>query len=524
MSGEFYCPKCGGKLVLRQDGKRYCQHCKTAYMLKTQEKESKKKRGCLLPLIVALALLAGVCGGFLVYHFCFGTPVYLQFDEEEYAAYGKSLADWEPVRRSTAELREKKPKAGDPMQVIGVVEEAGDDTLRLNNGVDCYFTPTEPAAYDRDELEAVLAGLSAGDVVAVDGMAAEASADGAALKYCGVPYVFYEGQRYYDDYETHRSGAPYPDTVHDEAAYEAFRAQVQGGNVIYTAPEGIRSAFLAGGTVTADSFAAGAALFRDQAVCVNGTVAEVGDTYIYVENIYCFFCFEVLTQAQIEQLRSLEAGEFVSVCGLVCNPSCDAFRMTDCYFFDNVEPFIPVEVGSLPPELTAVLSGEASFVNRGYDGELQQLEITASFSDGSDLYTTRSFAVVDMDGDGVNELILYAEGDFDGVFAILHLADDGLVYGHLRSYRDVESLWTTGLFWGSGGADAGYLMQCAFRGEDCEFLELAHYEGEAGLFMVHGEPVSEEDYRSFMMESGCYDAKNADFLDFTKENIQSLMS
>ena len=61
------------------------------------------------------------------------------------------------------------------------------------------------------------------------------------------------------------------------------------------------------------------------------------------------------------------------------------------------------------------------------------------------------FTIVDMDGDGENEIVLsISTGSIDEGFEVLHY-QDGIVYGYHFWYRALEDLKEDGKFIGKGG-------------------------------------------------------------------------
>lgn len=186
--------------------------------------------------------------------------------------------------------------------------------------------------------------------------------------------------------------------------------------------------------------------------------------------------------------------------------------------------------GSAPPEkntVREVLLGNADFLPVGYDDAepVSITELPALFA-GEDPYRKIwEFSVVDLDGDGAEEVILLvagAAGDTGGR-AILHRADDG-VYGYLTDNRTLVNLKADGTFEYSdptGLAEAGAAVITGFSrtGYTTEriYYETGTHEGW-DTFVADGLPVSEDDY----LAAAARQAGKADveWHDFNEEELE----
>lgn len=551
-TNSMYCPKCGNKLAILKDGNRYCGKCKTQYVVTprtvTPVKQEDKSSGFIVFLIILLILLLGAAAGFLIYHFFFSHYDYDKYYEKEYAPYYAGLSEQAPALVSADEAVDLDVQEGEPIQVLGVVEETDDNLIGLNNGVDCYIIPDILDGADAAKMQDVLGRLEPGDVVGIPGMVCGTSP--LTLKYCNVPYIYYDGLKYYNEYEGYRNGVMYPDISYHDDDYNRYVGLVNGGDVLYQTAPDVLNAFRTGGTVTEDSFNYGADFYRDTALNISGTVIEVTNYYICIENIYCFFCWEVLSEEQISYINTVEINDYVTVSGLVTNPSLDAFRMNYCHVDDVIKSEKPISSEETPDEETidddtvsnedgvisaalyAVLTGEEGFINYGY-GNIEEYQHCDMISDGEQSYNTRSFAIIDIGGDGTNEVVLCSDGTVDSAYTVLY-EYNGNVYGTIiGGGRSVQMLQTNGLFYGSGGASSGYVQGCELNGSRCEVIieamideEYSSYGYGADTYTIRDEEVTKEECQDYLNQIGWKDDGNteAEFYDYTDANILSLLT
>ena len=97
--------------------------------------------------------------------------------------------------------------------------------------------------------------------------------------------------------------------------------------------------------------------------------------------------------------------------------------------------------------------------------------------------------VFDLDGDGVQELIL--ESVPGPMFLILHREKEEF-YGWEQGYRGFEALQTNGVYIGSGGAGANSWMTIRF--EDGNWVEQVLAEEDWAAYYLHGEAVEEDEF------------------------------
>lgn len=110
--------------------------------------------------------------------------------------------------------------------------------------------------------------------------------------------------------------------------------------------------------------------------------------------------------------------------------------------------------------------------------------------DGIGEMLIREVRVFDLDGDGVQELIL--EWTPVGDYLILHREDEDF-YAWEIMYRGFEMLQTNGIYINSGGAASN--RWCLMRFGNGVWMEERLGEEDWGKFHLHGEEVDEETFR-----------------------------
>ena len=134
-----------------------------------------------------------------------------------------------------------------------------------------------------------------------------------------------------------------------------------------------------------------------------------------------------------------------------------------------------------------------------------------------------SFAVVDMDGDGVPEVIITMTLT-GGEQIVLHYWN-GEIYGCQFGYRAIKGLKKDGRFHSSAGAAFTFLEKLQFTDGVCESVVLANTEDEPVdgqwemIYFIDGERVPEEEYRALFSEyENEDDAEEYSFYDETFED------
>lgn len=171
--------------------------------------------------------------------------------------------------------------------------------------------------------------------------------------------------------------------------------------------------------------------------------------------------------------------------------------------------YLPKDV---PEDFRRILLGKGSFIHlhdaaHPYDIGAQSAEdistLPALFSPNSHYAQVWAYTVVDLDGDGEEELVLQIidlAGDMGG-FELLRRAEDGQVYGYPVSYKTISELKTDGTF--SWSSPTGYewgIGSFAFVAQGYEIrssLSGSTQDGWATVaYQVDGQSATEEEYRA----------------------------
>lgn len=137
------------------------------------------------------------------------------------------------------------------------------------------------------------------------------------------------------------------------------------------------------------------------------------------------------------------------------------------------------------------------------------------------------FAVMDLDNDGQNEIMLWIQinGISDYGFEILRY-QEGAVYGYTLQYREFMDLKTDGTFiFSEGAADLG-IGKLSFSGNgyviDKLYYSKSQYNSNNELevqYIANGTPYSEEEFNNDMSHQG--EKSNVKWYELTPGNVES---
>ncbi|MCL1927137.1 MAG: hypothetical protein FWF95_08455 [Syntrophorhabdaceae bacterium] len=136
------------------------------------------------------------------------------------------------------------------------------------------------------------------------------------------------------------------------------------------------------------------------------------------------------------------------------------------------------------------------------------------------------FAVIDMDDDGMPEVVLELTTGFDGAFEVLHY-EDGMVYGFNFVYRGMLGLSRNGMYVGSSGADDNSILKAASIKKDAyEEDEVAYSESGQDAngdlvvsYYIGGSKTTEDEFNA--VSQRVFD-NPVDWHDYTEANIASV--
>ncbi|MBD5467945.1 MAG: M56 family metallopeptidase [Lachnospiraceae bacterium] len=191
--------------------------------------------------------------------------------------------------------------------------------------------------------------------------------------------------------------------------------------------------------------------------------------------------------------------------------------------------------GQLPLSLEE--SYQAVLLNNGdfFSTDLQNEKINLTnikevvTDDDSITVTANKFAMMDLNNDGENEVILWLQinGVSDFGFEILRY-QEGSVYGYTLFYREFMDLKTDGTFSFSGGAADWGIGKLSFSGNEYTINKLyyceSQYDSDNELevqYFSNGTPYSEEEFNddvSRQEEKG-----NVNWYDVTTDNVRAVL-
>ncbi|MEC0169092.1 hypothetical protein [Paenibacillus graminis] len=171
-----------------------------------------------------------------------------------------------------------------------------------------------------------------------------------------------------------------------------------------------------------------------------------------------------------------------------------------------------------------------------YSIETKKKVYLNDFLTNNEIYGTTSkinhFAVLDMDGDKIPEVVLGLTIDENPNFVeVLHYMN-GEVYGYFFGNDQLCDLKTDGTFrWLSGGLTYNGYGKLRFQTHSCETDKLAYHESSATdessttfaiAYYINNKLVTEDSYKAFVKEE---DAKrDVTWYEFSQENISTVTS
>lgn len=151
-------------------------------------------------------------------------------------------------------------------------------------------------------------------------------------------------------------------------------------------------------------------------------------------------------------------------------------------------------------------------------------------NDDSVAVSVTKFAIIDIDGDGEDEIVLWLQinGTYDYGFEILHY-QNGEIYGYTLSYRAFMNLKTDGTFLFSGGyADSG-IGKMTFSETGYSVSNQAYSQSGYGSdneltvqYFINDESCSEDEFNDVI--NGQEQKADVEWYDFSENNINAVMS
>lgn len=171
------------------------------------------------------------------------------------------------------------------------------------------------------------------------------------------------------------------------------------------------------------------------------------------------------------------------------------------------------QAGSLYEDFfTGDVTVTANLINAGVEATTASFHAPAVYAtkgvDGSDMdWTITRFALLDLDGDGADELVLNIDFSGEEEYVIL-TCYDGAVYANQIVYRGFLSPKADGTFeWSNGAFDNGASRACFENGvlvyED--FASMSEGSDGNAVYTLNGESIDEAAYSAFLDEQAAKD-------------------
>ena len=142
--------------------------------------------------------------------------------------------------------------------------------------------------------------------------------------------------------------------------------------------------------------------------------------------------------------------------------------------------------------LLDVMNNEEKFINKdNKEVYLKDFKIVEEQTAKVDKY-----AFVDMDKDGIEELVIYTTSDY-GAYVILHY-ENNKVYGYMIGVRSLENLKTDGSFMGSSGANSNEYSRMTFNKNSYNLETEAVYDGTNKDYKINNANVSEKEIKEYV--------------------------
>ena len=178
---------------------------------------------------------------------------------------------------------------------------------------------------------------------------------------------------------------------------------------------------------------------------------------------------------------------------------------------------------------TGNVTATANLINAGVEASTASFRAPDVYAtkgvDGSDMdWTIKRFALLDLDGDGTDELVIAIDYSGNEEYVVL-TCYDGTVYANQVVYRGFLTPKADGtVAWSNGAFDNGYAR---FRFENGvlvydDFAAVSSDDSGSVTYTLNGENVSEEDYNAFTVEQDAKD--DLAWTDFTVEAVSAALA
>ena len=179
----------------------------------------------------------------------------------------------------------------------------------------------------------------------------------------------------------------------------------------------------------------------------------------------------------------------------------------------------------------SVLLGKSNFIcpPLSSTGGLNISEIGRAVTvDESAAVSATKFAVLDLDGDGEDEVVLWLQnGTYDCGFEVLH-SQNGEIYGYTLWYREFMELKTDGTFVFSGGAADSGIGKISFSEIGYNINKQAYSQSEYNAeneltvqYFIDNESCSESEFHDML--NAQEQKANVEWYDLSESNINAVL-
>lgn len=150
-----------------------------------------------------------------------------------------------------------------------------------------------------------------------------------------------------------------------------------------------------------------------------------------------------------------------------------------------------------------------------YSGFLNEMSHSYAYSE-----RVCRFAVVDMDGDSVPEILLEMD-DYEG-YIILHFTE-GQIQGNVLGYRSMSSIRENGTFQSEGSAFEGWLQKLYFIGDTVvmDWKVYSLWSAYSELYCIDDISVEEKDYEK--VKTLFEESPEVEWHDYTEEAVNEFI-
>lgn len=195
---------------------------------------------------------------------------------------------------------------------------------------------------------------------------------------------------------------------------------------------------------------------------------------------------------------------------------------------ENTKTQLTSDKNSVWESYKAVLQNKAEFFSTDNKKNIYLNDFLTNKEIYGTVFKVTHFAVLDMDGDKVPEIVLELTADNNPEFyEVLHFMN-GTVYGYIVVYRGLEVLKANGTFSYSNGVADNGCGKIIFESDAYKIAALGFSKSSQGnpnlnvSYFINNKPVTKEAFDSFMNEQDR--KKDAAWYEFSQKSIDTELS